>query len=242
MANLTRLRMLEELDGAVVVDKPAGIAFSSVVKAVKRVFNLPKVGHGGSLDAMASGVFVLLLGSANRFAGDVMGGDRRYEGSIRLGLKTDTGDVHGDPLPCAGEEAAARLEQDAVARAAAAFKGDVFQTESRFCSIRKEGSAGYEKADTGEHKPFLVHVFRFDPGERDGLSLPFSLSATKGVLPRMLASDFGDELGCGACLESLRRVRCGRFDISSAVPFDKILDTPPEAFASLAIPMARAFA
>ena len=72
MANLTQLRMLEELDGLLLVDKPAGIAFSSVVKTVKRKFNLVKVGHGGALDAMASGLFVVLLGGANKFVGDIM--------------------------------------------------------------------------------------------------------------------------------------------------------------------------
>ena len=92
MANLTQLRMLEDLDGLLLVDKPAGIAFSSVVKTVKRKFNLVKVGHGGSLDAMASGLFVVLLGSANKFAGDIMGADRSYTGTMKFGETTDTGD------------------------------------------------------------------------------------------------------------------------------------------------------
>ncbi|MBR2487544.1 MAG: hypothetical protein IKB52_00295, partial [Kiritimatiellae bacterium] len=76
MANLTQLGMLEKLDGFLLVDKPEGIQFSTVVKTVKRKFNLPKVGHGGSLDAMASGLMVLLLNDANKFADRVMGADR----------------------------------------------------------------------------------------------------------------------------------------------------------------------
>ena len=76
MANLTQLKMLEGLDGFLLVDKPVGIAFSTVVKTVKRKFNLVKVGHGGSLDAQASGLFILLIGDANKFVGDVMGADR----------------------------------------------------------------------------------------------------------------------------------------------------------------------
>ena len=113
MANLTQLRMLEDLDGLLLVDKPAGIAFSSVVKTVKRKFNLVKVGHGGSLDAMASGLFVVLLGSANKFAGDIMGADRSYTGTMKFGETTDTGDRYGRPIPLPGrvmkpEEATAR--------------------------------------------------------------------------------------------------------------------------------------
>ena len=99
MANLTQLKMLEDLDGVLLVDKPAGIAFSTVVKTVKRKFGLVKVGHGGSLDAMATGLLVILLGDANKFASDVMGADRSWSGSLRFGETTDTGDRYGRPVP-----------------------------------------------------------------------------------------------------------------------------------------------
>ena len=96
MANLTQLKMLEDLDGFLLVDKPAGIAFSSVVKTVKRNFNLVKVGHGGSLDAMATGLLVLIVGDANKFANDLMAADRSYEGTMKLGLVTNTHDIYGE--------------------------------------------------------------------------------------------------------------------------------------------------
>ena len=159
MANLTQLRMLEDLDGLLLVDKPAGIAFSSVVKTVKRKFNLVKVGHGGSLDAMASGLFVVLLGSANKFAGDIMGADRSYTGTMKFGETTDTGDRYGRPIPLPG-----RVMKPEEA------KGDLFQTEPRFCAVRREGSAQYDIADTGEHTQFLAHVYRFEVGEKDASS------------------------------------------------------------------------
>ena len=92
MANLTQLKMLEGLDGFLLVDKPVGIAFSTVVKTVKRKFNLVKVGHGGSLDAMASGLLILLLNDANKFVDRVMGADRAYTGTMKFGATTDTGD------------------------------------------------------------------------------------------------------------------------------------------------------
>ena len=96
MANLAQLKILEDLNAALLVDKPAGIAFSTVQKAVKRKFNLVHVGHGGSLDASASGLFVLLINDANKFVGDIMGADRSYEGTFRLGVKTSTGDMQGN--------------------------------------------------------------------------------------------------------------------------------------------------
>lgn len=234
MANLTQLKMLEDLSGFLLVDKPAGIAFATVVKAVKRKFNLVKVGHGGSLDAPASGLFILLLGDANRFADRVMAADRAYEGKVRFGLKTDTGDVHGRPVA----DGTVAVPPDAARLAAAlpGFRGDVFQVEPQFCTIRKEGTAAYEIADTGEHKPFLAHVYRFDV-EADGR---FALRASKGVIPRALVRDLGDALGCGASLESLRRTAVGRFGVADAIPFDRLLETEMKDFAPCVMPLSKA--
>jgi len=243
MANLAQLRILEELNGFLPVDKPAGIAFSTVVKTVKRKFNLVKVGHGGSLDAMASGLLVLLVNDANRFAGDVMGADRAWEGTMRLGEKTDTCDVHGNRA--GGDPAvAAALDGDAVSRALGEFKGDVFQTEPRFCSIRREGSAAYEIADTGEHSPFLAHVYSLSVSapRRDGavVKADFSLVCTKGVIPRALVDSLGDALGCGASLESLRRTKVGKFSVDAAIAFDRLLQTDMRDFAPCVTPTAKA--
>ena len=217
MANLTQLKMLEDLDGFLLVDKPAGIAFSSVVKTVKRKFNLVKVGHGGSLDAMASGLFVLLIGDANKFVGDVMGADREYAGTLKLGETTDTGDAWGRPIPLPSRLA---TPDD--------LRGDVFQVEPKFCAIRKEGTAEYEIVDTGEHKQFLAHVYRFDVKD-DGA---FELKASKGVIVRALAQDMG------ATLTALRRTKIGKFDVAEAITFDKLLETEMKDFASVVMPLS----
>ena len=229
MANLMQLRMLEDLDGFLLVDKPAGIAFSTVVKAVKRKFNLVKVGHGGSLDAQASGLFVLLIGDANKFVGDVMGADREYTGTLKLGETTDTGDAWGRPIPLPPR--LATLDD---------LRGDVFQTEPKFCAIRKEGTAEYEVVDTGEHKQFLAHVYRLKVEEVEEVQgakeAKFELKASKGVIVRALAQDMG------ATLTSLRRTKVGKFDVADAVPFDKLLETEMKDFAALTLPLSRALA
>ena len=217
MANLTQLKMLEDLNGLLLVDKPAGIAFSTVVKTVKRKFNLVKVGHGGSLDAQASGLFILLIGDANKFVGDVMGADREYVGTLKLGETTDTGDAWGRPIPLPSR--LATLDD---------LRGDVFQVEPKFCAIRKEGTAEYEVVDTGEHKQFLAHVYRFDVKD-DGA---FELKASKGVIVRALAQDMG------ATLMSLRRTKIGKFDVADAIPFDKLLETEMKDFASVVMPLS----
>ena len=217
MANLTQLKMLEDLNGFLLVDKPAGIAFSTVVKTVKRKFTLVKVGHGGSLDAQASGLFILLIGDANKFVGDVMGADREYAGTLKLGETTDTGDAWGRPIPLPSR--LATLDD---------LRGDVFQVEPKFCAIRKEGTAEYEIVDTGEHKQFLAHVYRFDVKD-DGA---FELKASKGVIVRALAQDMG------ATLMSLRRTKIGKFDVADAIPFDKLLETAMKDFASVVMPLS----
>ena len=228
MANLTQLKMLEDLDGVLLVDKPAGLAFSTVVKTVKRKFGLVKVGHGGSLDAMASGLLVVLVGDANRYAGDVMGADRAWTGTMKFGETTDTGDRHGRPAP---------LPEHVMSPAEA--KGDLFQIEPRFCAVRREGSAQYEVADTGEHAQFLAHVYRFDVAPAEGAAdapRAFTLVASKGVIVRALAQDLG------ATLMSLRRTKVGALTVDEAVPFDRLLETEPSDFASLVLPISRALA
>ena len=228
MANLTQLKMLEDLNGFLLVDKPAGIAFSTVVKTVKRKFTLVKVGHGGSLDAQASGVFIILIGDANKFVGDVMGADREYAGTLKLGETTDTGDAWGRPIPLPSR--LATLDD---------LKGDVFQVEPRFCAIRKEGTAEYEVVDTGDHQQFLAHVYRMKVEEVEGVEevrevreVKFELKASKGVIVRALAQDIG------ATLTSLRRTKIGKFDVADAIPFDKLLETEMKDFASVVMPLS----
>ena len=225
MANLTQLKMLEELDGFLLVDKPVGIAFSTVVKTVKRKFNLVKVGHGGSLDAQASGLFVLLIGDANKFVGDVMGADREYTGTFKLGETTDTGDAWGRPIPLPPR--LATLDD---------LRGDVFQTEPKFCAIRKEGTAEYEVVDTGEHTQFLAHVYRMKVEEVEDVEgvkeVKFELRASKGVIVRALAQDMG------ATLTSLRRTRIGKFNVKDAISFDKLLETEMKDFAACVMPLS----
>ncbi len=238
MANLTQLRMLENLDGFLLIDKPAGIAFSTVIKTVKRKFNLVKVGHGGSLDAAATGLLVLLINDANKFVGEVMGADRAYTGTMKLGIKTNTHDMQGTVIH--QQEPPATLAADKLAAALCECKGDIFQTESSFCSVRREGSAGYEVAETGAHKPFMAHVYKFEVGDLANGTLPFQVVGTKGLLVKTLAHDFGDLLGCGATLETLRREKVGKWTVAEAVSFEKLLEADLTNFADFVVPLSKA--
>ncbi len=230
MANLTQLRLLENLHGFLLVDKPVGIGFNLVAKAVKHKFNLVKVGHGGSLDAMASGLLVLLINDANKFVGEIMGADRAYTGHVRWGLKTNTHDIHGVALGGEGYPTIETLS-DVIEE----FKGDIFQTEPRYCSVRKEGSADYEIADTLEHTAQLTHVYKLSITGNE-----FSVLGTKSLIVRTLVNDIGEACGCGAALESLRRITVGKFSIEKAIPLEQLLNTDIKDFASCVIPIGEA--
>ena len=227
--------MLEDLDGFLLVDKPAGIAYSTVVKTVKRKFNLVKVGHGGSLDTSASGLLVLLINDANKFVGDVMGADRVHSAVMRLGLRTDTHDIHGRKIGECDQTMPSREQFDKVL---GEFRGDIFQTEPRFCSVRREGAAQYEIADTGEHSQFMSHVYRFGVFEFAPPKVAFEVFGTKTLLVRTLVNDIGDVLGCGACLESLRRTKIGKFAVEEAISFERLLQTETGDFASCVMPLS----
>jgi tRNA pseudouridine55 synthase len=227
--------MLEDLNGFLLVDKPVGIASSTVVKTVKRMFNLVKVGHGGALDTSASGLLILLINDANKFVADVMGADKVHSGVMRLGERTDTHDIHGNKL---AEDAGSMPSRESFDKALVEFRGDIFQTEPRYCSVRREGSHQYEVADTGEHKQFMSHVYRFAVSDYAPPKVAFEVFGTKSLIVRALVNDIGDALGCGAVLESVRRTKIGKFTVDEAIPFERILETEIGAFASCVLPLS----
>ena len=129
MANIANIAMMAELDGAILVDKPVGMSSHDLMKAVKTSFNLVKVGHGGTLDVTASGLFVLLIGDATRFSNDIMCGDRAYDVSLALGRETDTCDRAGNVLL---ESACGDLTREMLDTALKECRGDVFKSPPEF--------------------------------------------------------------------------------------------------------------
>lgn len=222
MARLESIAMLAELDGAVLVDKPANMASHDVVKVVKQHFNLVKTGHGGTLEPNATGLFILLVGDGTRFASDLMGRDRAFTATIRLGRVTDTQDREGRTLSESPFDGVTRAAFDA---ALPEFRGDIFQTPPAFSTIKMTGHPGYDIVETpaDERTARLVHVYRLAVTEFAPPLVTFDLFCTKGVCVRALAHDLGAVLGCGACLESLRRVKCGPFDVADAISFMDLL-------------------
>ena len=242
MANLANIAMLAELDGAILVDKPVGISAHDVMKAVKTRFNLVKVGHGGTLDVTAAGLFVLLLGDATRFSGELMGCDRAYAVTLTLGRETDTGDRAGNTLAERPFSDVTRARFDAALKE---LRGDFYQSPPEFSAIKIPGKTGYEivrTAEGDEMRERLVHAYRYDVLEFSPPGVSLKMSVAKGVSVRAFARDIGRALGCGACVEECRRMKFGRHSVEDALPFVKLLELHPADFAARIIPKPRILA
>lgn len=228
-----------QIDGLLLVDKPEGMTSHDVVDAVRRTFRVPKVGHGGTLDPMATGLLVILLGRGTRLFEQVMSSDKEYEGVMHLGVTTDSHDRDG--------EVTARGDYQAVTRQALEkemqhWQGDVLQTPPMISAIKKNGIPLYKLARRGqevERKPRLIHIYRFDLLDFNPPRARFRLKCTKGTYVRTLCHDVGQRLGCGAYLEELRRLAVGRFNVGDAYPLERVLEMSPAELERSVIPVSR---
>ena len=226
-------------DGLLLVDKPAGMTSSDVVVAVRRMFRLRKVGHAGTLDPQATGLLLLLVGRGTKFCTSLMGGDKTYEGTLRLGAATTTQDAEGEVVSGSDPSGVARERLEALV--AADFTGDIFQTPPMVSAIKVNGVPLYKMARKGEEvarEPRLVHVFSF---RIDDFALPdvrFTVRCTKGTYVRTLCHDIGAALGCGGHLAALRRTRSGRFSVADAIALDNLRALPRADLPSRLLPLS----
>ena len=202
-------------EGLLLIDKPQGITSHDVVAIVRRTTRVKKVGHAGTLDPMATGLLVLGLGRATRllrFLGDL---PKTYEGTLRLGVETDTLDADG----AVTRESAVAVTDDEVARAMTAKLGESSQRPPAFSAVKVGGRKLYDAARRGEMlraEPRTVRVDRFDLVARNGVDADFVAVVSGGTYVRVLAADVGSALGCGAHLTRLRRTAIGSFAVEDA--------------------------
>ena len=226
-------------DGLLLVDKPAGMTSSDVVVAVRRMFRLRKVGHAGTLDPQATGLLLLLVGRGTKFCTSLMGGDKTYEGTLRLGAATTTQDAEGEVVSGSDPSGVARERLEALV--ASDFTGDIFQTPPMVSAIKVNGVPLYKMARKGEEvarEPRLVHIFSF---RIDDFALPdvrFTVRCTKGTYVRTLCYDIGAALGCGGHLAALRRTRSGRFSVADAIALDDLRALPRADLPSRLLPLS----
>ena len=223
-------------DGLLVVDKPSGWTSHDVVARTRRLCATRKVGHAGTLDPMATGVLVLGIGGATRLLTFLVGCDKDYTATIRLGQSTLTDDAEGEVTAVAS--AAAVLAAD-VARAVADLSGDIDQVPSAVSAIKINGERAYHRARSGEAvdlpaRPVTVSRFEVlasraalvssgaDTGGIPVLDLDVAVTVTSGTYVRALARDLGAALGVGGHLTALRRTRVGAFTLDQAHPLEAL--------------------
>ncbi|WP_203582256.1 tRNA pseudouridine(55) synthase TruB [Microbacterium hibisci] len=216
--------------GILLVDKPGGITSHDVVARARRALGTRKIGHAGTLDPMATGLLVLGVEGATRLLTFVVGLDKTYEATIRLGVSTDTDDADGQVVATTD---ASSVGSASIAEAITALSGLISQVPSTYSAIKVDGRRAYDLARSGEEvqlKAREVTVSRFEvlAERRDGavVDLDVVVDCSSGTYIRSLARDLGAALGVGGHLTALRRTRIGPFEVSGAAAIDAIADAP----------------
>src|SRR6266568_7572963 len=220
------------LDGVLLVDKAEGMTSHDVVALVRRKLEIKKVGHCGTLDPIATGLLLLTLGRGTKIQDLLMSEDKEYSGTMMLGLTTSTQDKEGEIIE---QREVPAFDEKTIRAAFEKFRGDFYQTPPMVSAIKHAGVPLYKLARQGktiEREPRLVHVYRY---LIDRIALPkidFTVVCSKGFYVRTYAHDIGVELGCGAHLYSLRRVKSGRFDVANAISVEQIKNGEPSEIAA----------
>jgi tRNA pseudouridine55 synthase len=211
------------LDGAILVDKPAGLTSHDVVDAIRRQFGIKKVGHCGTLDPNATGLLIIVLGRGTKLSERLMGDDKVYEGTVKFGEATDSHDADGE---LTGSLPVMPMTLEQLNEEAATFVGDQMQVPPMVSAIKKNGVPLYKLARQGlevEREPRLIHIYSFRFTEYAEPLGKFRVACTKGTYIRSLAHDLGQKLGCGAHLTALRRCASGKFEVADALPLKALL-------------------
>jgi tRNA pseudouridine55 synthase len=217
--------------GILLIDKLPERTSHDVVSRLRRILSTRRVGHAGTLDPMATGLLVMGINGATRLLTYLVGLDKTYAATIRLGESTTTDDAEGEPLGPAPHEQLARVSDADIAAGVATLTGDIMQVPSSVSAIKVDGKRAYTRVREGENlvlEPRPVTVSRFDVTQirrtETGIDIDVVVDCSSGTYIRALARDLGFRLGVGGHLTALRRTRVGPFDISEALVLDDSLD------------------
>ena len=209
-------------EGIIIVNKPDGITSHDVVEQVRHKFKMRRVGHAGTLDPMATGVLVILLGKATQLFNKFVNFDKAYRAELILGTSTDSSDIRGkvlkqDPY----EHITARQIEEAFAR----FLGEIQQVPPMVSAVKVKGKKLYELARRGIQIERQARLIKIHSLKIEGINLPrvkFYVECSKGTYVRQLAYDIGEVLGCGACISRIERTKVGSFSIEEAVNLEDL--------------------
>ena len=218
------------MNGIVIIDKPAGWTSQDVTARLRRVFGTRRIGHGGTLDPMATGVLPVFVGRATRGVEFFEHAEKTYETELLLGVATDTEDTTGTVLTrrevsVTQEELTAVLER---------FRGEIMQIPPMYSALKVNGQKLCDLARKGrqvERQPRPVTIHELTLLSREGDTLRLRVRCSKGTYIRTLCADIGEALGCGGCMQALRRTQAGEYTIAEAVPLQQLLEAAePEIY------------
>ena len=212
------------MNGIVIVDKPQGWTSQDVTARLRRVFGTRRIGHGGTLDPMATGVLPVFVGRATRGVEFFEHARKEYETLLRPGIVTDTQDITGTVL----ETREVSLDDAGIEAALAGFRGEILQVPPMYSALKVNGQKLCDLARKGktvdrQPRPITIHALEYLGME--GGCLRLRVDCSKGTYIRTLCQDIGRALGCGGCMEALRRTRAGEYTISQSVPLQELLDS-----------------
>lgn len=210
------------MEGILIVDKPQDITSHDVVKHIRKLFFMKRVGHAGTLDPMATGILVILLGKATQLFSRFSNFDKEYVATLTLGLETETGDLRGKIKK---EFAFEKIDENRIEEVLKQFIGEIEQIPPMFSALKFKGQKLYQLARKGievERKPrpiviYSIKLLKFEPPNLD-----FCVRCSKGAYIRTLAEDIAKALGTRGCLSALRRTELGQFKIKEAVKLEEI--------------------
>ena len=218
------------MNGIVIVDKPSGWTSQDVVSKLRGVFNTRRIGHGGTLDPMATGVLPVFVGRATRGVEFFEHAEKTYEAVLQLGITTDTEDTTGTVL----EEKPVSVTEQELLDILPKFRGEIQQIPPMYSALKVNGQKLYDLArqgKEGERKSRTITIFRLDCLEFSGSTARLLVHCSKGTYIRTLCKDIGAALGCGGCMAALRRVQAGEYTIGQAVSLQELIDTQtPEKY------------
>jgi tRNA pseudouridine55 synthase len=206
----------KQVDGVLLLDKPIGFTSNDALQKARRLFSAAKGGHTGTLDPLATGLLPLCFGEATKFSADLLNADKTYEARVKLGITTDSGDADGKVI----QTLAVNVEKDDIFRVLPQFTGAILQTPPMHSALKRDGRPLYELARQGivverEARAVTIHAIDFLDFSGDVLSI--RVACSKGTYIRVLASDIGNALGCGAHLIGLRRTVVADLNLANSV-------------------------
>jgi tRNA pseudouridine55 synthase len=206
----------KQVDGVLLLDKPIGFTSNDALQKARRLFSAAKGGHTGTLDPLATGLLPLCFGEATKFSADLLNADKTYEARVKFGVTTDSGDADGQVI----QTLAVNVEKDDIFRVLPQFTGAILQTPPMHSALKRDGRPLYELARQGivverEARAVAIHAIDFLDFSGDVLSI--RVACSKGTYIRVLASDIGNALGCGAHLIGLRRTAVADLNLVNSV-------------------------